>query len=264
MTSAQKILPLVASALLAAGCTSLSSAFTTQDPANLTYAADAASNMKLGNEALENKNFLEAEKYFEYVRSKYPYLEAAKEAELKLADTDFDRDQFASARDKYANFVKLHPTHPQVDYAAFRAAMTHYKEIPNDYFFLPPSFEKDQTEVRNAVRAMSDFVRGYPASKYQEEAKKIVADSRRRLGEHEMYVAEFYATREKWPAVVQRLKTVVDQYAGLGLDERALLGLHEAYVKLNDDARAKEALRTLVTRLPNTPAAEKAQKLLGP
>src|SRR5687768_7767486 len=92
------------------------------------YASDADTNMKRGAEALEGRNFVEAEKFFEYVRTKYPFLDLAKEAELKLADTDFERDQFPEARDRYQTFVRLHPTHAKVDYAAFRGALTHYKE----------------------------------------------------------------------------------------------------------------------------------------
>jgi outer membrane protein assembly factor BamD len=227
------------------------------------YASDAETNLQRGTEALDSKNYLEAERYFEYVKSKYPFLEAAKSAELKLADTDFDRERFLEARDRYHNFVKLHPTHPQVDYAAFRAALTHYKEIPSDFFLLPPSKEKDQVEVRNSLSAMNDFVRQYPNSAHLPDAKLIVDDARKRLADHEVYVAEFYAKREKWPAVINRYKKVVEEFAGLGYDEQAYFGMYEAYLKLNDATRANETLRTVVAKLPGTSAADRAQQLLA-
>src|SRR5688500_10909580 len=90
------------------------------------FASDADTNLKAGREALESKNYVEAEKFFEYVRAKYPYLEVANEAELLLADLDFDREQWADARDRYQAFVKAHPTHAKVDDAAYRAALTLY------------------------------------------------------------------------------------------------------------------------------------------
>lgn len=227
------------------------------------YASDAESNLARGREALDGKNFLEAERYFEHVRSKYPFLEAAKEAELLLADTDFQRERYLEARDRYASFVKLHPTHPKLDYAAFRAALTHYKEIPSDLFILPPAAEKDQTEVKRTLAAMTDFMRQYPSSSYAEEAKKIVDAVKRRLAEHELYVAEFYAKREKWPAVVGRLTRVLREFSGLGFDERAYFGIYAAYVQMKDTAKAQETLRAVIERLPGTPAAERARKLLG-
>jgi len=262
MTLAKHLLTPLLFILLAPGCSTLQSAFSS-DPGPLTYGADAAANLKFGNDALDSKNFIEAERYFEYVRVKYPFLDAANEAELRLADTEFEKEQYASARDKYQSFMKLHPTHGRVDYAAFRAALTHYKDIPSDLFILPPSFEKDQVEVTNALRAMNDFVKAFPNSKYTSEAKKIINDSRRRLAEHELYVADFYAAREKWPAVVSRLNGVVQDFQGLGLEERALLGLYDAYTQLKDDVRAKETLRAIIAKLPGTKAAERAQKLLG-
>ncbi len=227
------------------------------------FAADAQANLDKGNDALRTKSYLDAEKYFEYVKTKYPYLDAAKEAEIRLADTDFDRERYTEARDRYTNFVKLHPTHPKVDYAAFRAALTHYKDMPSEFFLLPPSREKDQSQVRAANKALADFVRSYPNSTYLTEAKRILDDTRHRLAEHELYVADFYAKRDKWPAVVQRLEAVVQKYSGLGYDEAVLFRLHDVYDKMKDKSRAEDALRRIISRFPDTPAASRAQQLLG-
>ncbi|HET9450506.1 MAG TPA: outer membrane protein assembly factor BamD, partial [Aggregicoccus sp.] len=86
---------------------------------------------------------------------------------------------------------------------------------------------------------------------------------RRRLAEHELYVAKFYAKRDRWPAVVRRLETLLEAYPGSPVEEQALFRLHEAYVKLNDNAKAQETLQRVLSRLPGTPAAERARKLLG-
>lgn len=228
-------------------------------------ASDAEENIKRGLEAMEGKNFVEAERYFGYVKSKYPFLEAARVAELKLADIEFERDRFAEARDMYESFVKLQPTHPKVDYAAFRAALTHYKEIPSDFFLLPDSSEKDQAEVRATLNAMTDFVRQYPKSVHAQEAQKIAAEMRERLADHELYVAEFYREKEKWPAVIGRLKKVVQEFPQLppAKLEKAYFELVDAYRAMKDEERAKETLRAVVQKMPGTPAAAKAQEMLN-
>ncbi|HEY1088551.1 MAG TPA: outer membrane protein assembly factor BamD [Archangium sp.] len=191
----------------------------------VTYAPSAEENMVKGDEAMKAKNFGEAASYFEFVKTKFPYLDVAKTAELRLGDADFERDKFIEARDRYQNFVRLHPTHPKVDYAAFRAALTHYKEIPSDFFLLPPASEKDQVEVRNALGAMNEFLRAHPGSEHVPEAKKVQAEVKQRLAEHELYVADFYANRDRWAAVVTRLNVVARDFSGIGLDERAAFGL---------------------------------------
>lgn len=247
----------LALALSLAGCASL------ETGGQPTYSDTAEKNLAKGVAAYDDGNYLDAEKYFEHVRTKYPFLAAAKDAELYLADVQFARERYLEARDRYQSFVKVNPTHGRVDYAAFRAALTHYKEIPSDFFLLPPSAEKDQAEVRNAARAMQQFLRDYPKSKHVDEAKQILADTRKRLVEHELYVAEFYAKREKWNAVAGRLEKVVSDYPGTSYDERAWFELVDAYTRLNDTARAQQTLKRLIEAMPGTPAAERAKKLLG-
>jgi outer membrane protein assembly factor BamD len=227
------------------------------------YASQAEANLRLGNEALADKDYLRAEQYFEFVKTKFPYLEASKEAELRLADTSFDQDRFPEAREKYQAFVKLHPTHPKVDYAAYQAALTHVKEMPSDFFILPPSEEKDQTDVQSALRAMTEFLRQYPKSPYAKDAQVHADDAKRRMAEHEMYVAAFYRKRERWKAVAQRLEGMLTRYPGTQYEEEALFSLHEAYVKLKDTERAQQTLRKVIERLPNTRAADRAQRMLG-
>ncbi|HYO59500.1 outer membrane protein assembly factor BamD [Archangium sp.] len=243
----------------AAGCAILSAGQSGEPD----YAADAATNLQLGDEALERKDFPQAERYYEHVRTKYPYLEVANEAELKLADLAFAQEQYPEAREKFHSFIKLHPTHPKVDYAAYQAALTHFSDIPSDFFILPPSTEKDQTEVRAALVSLNDFIRLYPNSQYVPEAKEKAEQTRRRLAEHEMYVASFYARRERWKAVVQRLEGLLKNYPGTELEEEALFDLHEAYVRLNDAEQARQTLQRVIERLPGTPAAERARRMMG-
>jgi outer membrane protein assembly factor BamD len=243
------------------GCASVSSFFSGND--DPVYASEADENLKKGVEALEGKNYVEAAKYFEFTRTRFPFLEASKEAELKLADCAYEQEKFVEARDRYQGFVRLHPTHPKVDYAAFRAAETHFKDIPSDFFLLPPANEKDQVELKGALIALNEFVRLYPKSEHVERAQKITADVRRRLAKHELYVAEFYARREKWPAVVNRLSLVRKSFAGIGFDAEVAFGLYDAHLALNQVAAAREALAAFVEAFPQDDAAPKAKRLLA-
>jgi len=226
------------------------------------YASEASTNLKRGDEALESSQYQVAEKYYEYVKTKFPFLEAAKQAELRLGDVSYERQLWTEAADRYTAFVKLHPTHPKVDYAAFRAAMAHYQDMPGDWFLIPASYEKDQTQVRAAYNSLNDFVKMYPDSQYAPEAKKDLAEVRKRLAEHEIYVADFYEKRDRWAAAVNRLETVAADYPGYD-DERVLFRLHDLYNRLKDPGKAKDALQRVIARMPGTPAAERAKSMLG-
>src|SRR5215469_7935017 len=152
-----RLLPLAA-LLVVPGCGLFSNNGDFGEP---DYASEASTNLKRGDEALESSQYQLAEKYFEYVKTKFPFLEASRQAELRLADVSFERELWSEAADRYNGFVKLHPTHAKVDYAAYRAALSHYRDIPGDWFLLPPSSEKDQTQVRAAWEALNEFTKTY-------------------------------------------------------------------------------------------------------
>jgi outer membrane protein assembly factor BamD len=253
-----RLLPL-AVLILAPGCGLFSGNGDFGEP---DYASEASTNLKRGDEALDSSQYQLAEKYFEYVKTKFPFLEASRQAELRLADVSFERELWTEAADRYNGFVKLHPTHAKVDYAAYRAALSHYRDIPSDWFLLPPSSEKDQTQVRAAWEALNEFTRTYTQSQYLEDAKKKQVEIRDRLVRHEVYVADFYEKRDRWSAAASRLETVLQKYPGPD-DDKYLFRLHDLYSRLKDSNKARDALQRVITRLPGTPAAERAQKMLG-
>jgi outer membrane protein assembly factor BamD len=226
------------------------------------YAADATLNMKKGDDALKDKNWALAEKYYEYVKTKYPFVDASREAEIRLGDVSFDHDLWTEARDRYTVFVKLHPSYFRVDYAAYQAALTYYKDMPSTFFILPPASEREQTNVKGAFDSFMAFVKTYPSSIYVPDAKKYGELARQRLAQHELYVADFYEKRGHYAGAVGRLETLVQKYPGQ--DEATILfRLYGLYLKLSDPVHARGALERIVARLPGTPAAQKAQAMLG-
>src|SRR5207248_4452903 len=119
----------------------------------------AKKNYDKGLSELSSDNFAEARKYFRHVKDKFGYTRFAALSELRLADTDFAEQLFTAAIDGYRTFIKFHPTHENVEdgYAAFRIGLAYVKQMPSDWFLVPPAYEKDQTSVRAAMRELSTF-----------------------------------------------------------------------------------------------------------
>jgi outer membrane protein assembly factor BamD len=170
-------------------------------------------------EALNDGRHLDALKFFDHVRYKFPYSAQAAAADLAIADTNFDREKYLEAIDGYRNFLKLHPNNPKVDYAQYRIALSYYKDIPSDFFIFPPSTEKDQTSVKDA-RGASRSTSALPELENAEEAKKLLADVLGRLAEHEMGVADFYLDHSRYPAAVNRLTKLIADYPTSALAPR--------------------------------------------
>jgi outer membrane protein assembly factor BamD len=230
---------------------------------DVKYGKSAEEDYRAGEEELKDKNYIEATKFFEHVKAKYPFSKYAALSEIRVADAKFDQDHFVEAVESYRQFLKLHPTHEQADYAAFRIGLSYWKDGPSDFFLFPPSFEKDQAQVRDSAKALEDFSTKYPGSKYKPEAEKILAQARARLAEHEWYVAEFYAKREHWAGVAGRLEGLVKDYPGSPREPAALLQLAQAYLKLDERHRARQALQQLIVKHPQDPRRPQAEKLLA-
>jgi outer membrane protein assembly factor BamD len=257
--SPHRLAALLTAAALLAGCPSKHTTLSGQ----LKYGKDAEENYQYGLDEMKAGNDLEAVRFFEHVRLKYPFSRFATLSELRLADAKFDQQRFLEAAEAYAQFAQLHPTHEEVDFAEFRAGLSHLREAPGDFVLFPPSYEKDQRQVKLAVERLETFVGTRAKSKYHDEAVKLLAEARGRLAAHEWYVAEYYFKRSAWAGAAQRYETLVERFPGSAQEPEALLKLARACVKLDEKHRARTALQKLIVKHPQDPLRPEAEKLLG-
>jgi outer membrane protein assembly factor BamD len=227
------------------------------------FGAAAEDDYAAGVELLKDGSFPEAQKFFEHVKTKYPFSKYAALSDLRLADAKFDQKLWAEAAAAYEEFVRLHPTHDEVDYAEYRIGLSHLEDGPSDFALFPPSFEKDQRQVQAAAEAFRSFLQKHPSSKYAPEAKKHLDEANARLAEHEWYVAEFYFKRDRWSGAAGRYEALVDKYPGSRHEAEALLKLAESCVKLDEKHRARTALQKLIVSHPQDPRRPEAEKLLA-
>lgn len=213
--------------------------------------------------AFAKRDWLEAIAYFQHVRSKFSYnVPLSAHASLRLGDIAFERQRFPEARAHYKHFLRFHPRHEKADYATFRVGMCAWREVPGDNFFLPPSSEKDQTEVRLALQQMRHFVETYPKSEFVTEASQIVTKCEDKLAAHEMYAARYYEKRSKWRGVQFRSATLVERYPNSTLVPQALVLDVRASAALGETARAEERLRHLESLSPSADLLAEARAAL--
>jgi outer membrane protein assembly factor BamD len=247
-------------ALLSIGLLGASGCATSDDATKpVTYSLTAKQNYEKGMAELKDEDYAEAQKYFQFVKQKYPFSKYAVLAELALADSQFDRGNYTEAIDSYKTFARLHPTHDKVEdgYVAFRIGESYFKDMPDDVFLLPPSYEKDQSAVADALRELTDFERKFPDSKYVKKAEELRRQVLQRLVDHEVYVARFYLGSDHPNAAALRLEGALRRYPGSGREPELLYALGETYLKMGDPLRAKETFTRVVTEYA---AAEDARR----
>ena len=252
--------PLAAALLLAlAACSSKHVSFSGEAKLRPT----AEENYQAGLELLKGENWQDAQKFFEYVRTKFPFTKFAALADLRLADAKYGQGLHAEAADAYTQFIQLHPSHEDVDYAEFRIGQSWFKDAPSDWALFPPAYEKDLRQVKKASDALHRFLEKYPKSKYVPDAQKLVAQTDGRLASHEWYVDEYYFKHRRFPGAAGRYETLVDKFPGSKYEPEALLKLARAFVAMQEKHQARTALQKLIVKHPQDPRRAEAERMLA-
>ncbi|MBA2660953.1 MAG: outer membrane protein assembly factor BamD [Bradymonadaceae bacterium] len=237
-------------------------ATTSAEATGATYSDQVEAAYGRAEQSLARKDYIEAVRRYNTVRNQFPYSQYAALAELRIGDAYYAQEQYATAIEQYRSFVQLHPNHDQVVYAYYRIALGFYEQMPGDWWLIPPSYEKDLTRARDAARELRQFLRHFPESEYAADANRKLGEVRRRMADHEFYVASFYLKRDNARAAAGRLTYLLTHYSGVGLDPQALFLLGRAYLELGEVDKAITALEDLVEVHPNSDLADEARKFL--
>lgn len=247
----------VAAALMSL-CASLVGCAGKPKPAEGDYSGQAKYAYEEGVDAYESSEYIEALKRLNYVRTKFPYSKYAALAALRIADTYFAQQSMPDAIEAYRRFIQLHPTHPDVPYAQFKIGMCYYEQLPGDWFFMPPAYEKDLASTEDAERALAKFLDLHPNSSYADETREKLEIVRQRLADHEFFVATFYLKRDEPRAAASRFEHLLARFPGVGFDEEATFLLGKCFLLLGDVPRAVRTWESLTAKFPDHPLATTA------
>jgi len=188
-----------------------------------------------GFEYYKKGDYKKAIETFSRVRDEYPLNPVALMAELGIADSYFENEQYVDAEVAYNSFVELHPTNPNVPYAMFQLGMCHYHQMQ--------TIDRDQTETVKARKEFERLMARFPRSKFAIMAEKNLREVKQRLAEHEFYVGEFYYRTKKYEAALKRFEGIQRDYANLGLDYKTSRFIEETKQRLKEeqDKKAKGA-----------------------
>jgi outer membrane assembly lipoprotein YfiO len=255
----------IACKILLLSCLLLPACATSDDGKPINFSLTAQQNYEKGLADLKDENYPEALRYFTYVKQKFPFSKYAALAELAAADTDFERGSYQEAIDAYKSFMRLHPKHEKVEegYVSFRIAEAHVKEMPDDWFLIPPSYEKDQSVVLDALRELNNLANRFPNSKYLKPAGEYRRAVLRRLIDHEVFVARFYLDRGHPKGAILRIKEALRRYPDSGRDAELLLTLGETQLEMGQPASAKQTFLRITPDNASTVEVKRAELFLN-
>ena len=238
--------------VLALAFASIAPACKTGPDLTADYAQTARENYELALGEFADRDYDDAIQYADFVRIRFPFSRYAVEAELLIARSEFERGNYLTAQDAFRQFARLHPTHVHVrnGWVSFMAAASAYMNAPQSFFLLPPAHQRDQTPLREALSELGYYFDHYTGSETEHYAIKLRDEVRRRLLQHELYVARFYLDRDRPEAAIGRLESAHERYPGIGLDAEVLFLLGVTYLRMEEIELARSTFTELQSQHP--------------
>jgi len=112
--------------------------------------------------------------------------------------------------------------------------------------------ERDPKGLRESYQAFNELIDRFPDSRYTEDAKLRAAWLVDTLAQHEIHVAQYYYERSAYLAAVNRAQTVLTDFWGVPIVEKALYIMVLSYDKLNMAELRDDAKRVLDENFPDS------------
>ncbi len=193
-------------------------------------------------------------KLFEKLEARYPYGRYAQQAQLDIAYSYYKTQEPASAIAACDRFIKLHPNHPNVDYAYYLKGLVNFNE---DLGLLGNLAHQDLTErdpkgARESFDTFKELVTRFPESKYAPDAELRMRYLVNALAAHEVHVARYYFNRGAYLAAANRAQMAVKTYPQTPAVEEALYILVKSYDALGMTELRNDADRVMHANYPKS------------
>ena len=158
-----------------------------------------------GFEAMEAKDYRRAIANFTKLKDRYPFSPYTSAAELALGDAYFLSGQYEAAVQTYLEFESLNPGHEATPYVLFQTGMSNLKQFR--------SIDRPSENLALALQYFTRLQEMFPNSPQAADAQVYILEARRKMAEHELFVADFYWRRGEFGPAWQRYAFVAKNFA---------------------------------------------------
>ncbi len=193
-------------------------------------------------------------KYFEKLESRFPYGRYAQQAQLEVAYAYYKKEETASAIAACDRFIRLHPNHPNVDYAYYLKGLANFNEDLGLFGRISDQdlTERDPGAAAESFEAFKQLVTLFPNSRYTPDATLRMNYLVNALASHEVHVARYYMKRGAYVAAINRAQASIKTYPNAPANEEALFIMVKAYDLLNINDLRDDAERVMRKNFPKS------------
>jgi outer membrane protein assembly factor BamD len=237
----------IIAAIVLSGCSSTDDITDEGQSEKQIYQA-AERSMRNGNNDL-------AIKHFQLLEARYPFGPYAEQAQLELVYAYYKNLEYGAAIEAASRFIRLHPQHPNVDYAYYMKGMANYSDGKGIFEkFTPVDLtERDPGGAALAFNDFSQLLNRYPNSDYAADAKARMIYLRNILARSEINIANYNMRRTAFLGAVRRARYVVEHYPESPAVPDALALMVQGYMLLDLNDLAEDSLLVLKTNFPEHP-----------
>ena len=203
---------------------------------------------------LDEGNYEDALKYYQKLEARYPHGRFAQQAQLEAAYAYYKDQKPAEAIAAAERFMKLHPNHPNVDYAYYLRGLANFNGDLGWFGYISGQdlSERDPKASREAFLAFKELAERFPKSRYTPDAIERMKYLVNALAAHEVHVARYYMKRGAYVAAANRAQIALKTYPQAPANEEGLVILVRAYDKLGMEELRKDAHRVLMANFPDS------------
>lgn len=212
---------------------------------------------KLYSEArdeLASGNYDKSVQYFGKLESRYPFGTYAQQAQLETAYAYYRQGDQPQALAAAERFIKLHPNHPNVDYAYYLRGLINFNDRVSAFNFLSrqDATERDPKAAREAFDAFKQLVERFPDSTYTPDAIARMKYLVNAMAQYEVHVANYYYKRGAYLAAANRAQYAIKEYREAPALEEALFVMVRSYDALGMTELRDDAERVMKANYPNS------------
>lgn len=205
---------------------------------------------------IKQKDYLSATQALQKLESDFPFGKYANSAQLALIYAYYKSDDVALADSAASRFIRLHPNHPNVDYAYYMRGLSSFPKAGSLFqSALGTDISKKSTKAaQTSFVQLSELARRFPNSQYAPDALKRLEYLRNLIARSEINIANYYLERKAYIAAANRGRYVVENYQRTPAVPDALAVMIQAYSQLGMSELANDSLTVLKTNYANYPA----------
>ena len=202
---------------------------------------------------MESGNYFGAIEALEAIDNRYPFGKYAEQAQVELIYAHFMNSETEAAHTAAEKFIRLHPRHPNIDYAYFMKGLSSYTRDRDMLirFTNTDISNRDISGAKQSFAELTEFITRFPDSQYIPYAKQRNVYLRNMIAKNELVAADYYLTIDAHVGAIRRANYVIENIPNSSENFRALKILEVSYSKLGYIDLLDDVRNVLKTNYPD-------------